>query len=111
MYTMHAVQAGFVRWSEQLLANAPADGRKSLTAMLALVNFRLPVIINNFNRRPEVAIMGFLDENGDVDVDGLRGAGQILARSGLLTIKLPTGKFDFSEADVNSLCDFIEGEV
>ena len=110
MHSMRAVQDGFAKWSASVISRAPVDVQKKLAAGLALVNFRLPVIVMNLTKRPEVALMGFIDESGNVDVEGLRGAGQILARGGWLSFKLPMlGGVDFTEDDIDDLCDCIEG--
>lgn len=111
MHSIRAVQDGFARWSSALIDRAPVDLKKKLAAALGVVNFRLPVIIANLNRIPAVAVMGFVSEDGSVDVEGLRGVGQILARGGLLSLKLPmVGSFEFTEADVAELCNAITGE-
>lgn len=98
--------------------------REIFSSMTDLQEFaaRLAVtrVVNNsqnikemLTTNPFVKTFGIIDENGNVDVDGLhRDIKEQIKAKGKLTIKIPLigMTFHFSESDVDALFSTIKGE-
>lgn len=110
MISMKTLQAGVGRYLDALLEKAPADSRKGLEWLAILVDLRLPHMLVNLNKQMAVNLMGFIDANGDVDLDGLYAIGTAAARRNLLNIKIPmVGRLSFTIDDVDELYNIITG--
>lgn len=104
MISMKNLQAGVARYLDALLQKAPADSKKGLEWLAIFVDLRLPHVLVNLNKQLAVNLMGFIDANGDVDLDGLYAIGMAAARRNLLTLKIPmVGRLSFAEDDVEEM--------
>lgn len=104
MVSMKTMQNGVAKYLDVLLQKAPADSKKGLEWLAILVDLRLPHMLVNLNKQLAVNLMGFIDENGDIDIDGLYAVGIAAARRNLLSIKIPmVGRLGFGEEDVELL--------
>lgn len=111
MISMKNIQTGVARYLDVLLQKAPADSKKGLEWLAILVDLRLPYMLINLNKQLAVNLMGFIDANGDVDIDGLYAVGIAAARRNLLNIKIPmVGRLSFTEDDVEQLYKIISAE-
>ena len=111
MISMKNMQTGVARYLDALLQKAPADSKKGLEWLAILVDLRLPYMLINLNNQLAVNLMGFIDANGDVDIDGLYAVGIAAARRNLLNIKIPmVGRLSFTEDDVEQLYKIISAE-
>lgn len=111
MISMKTMQTGVTRYLDALLQKAPADSKKGLEWLAIFVDLRLPYIMTNLNRQMAVNLMGFIDANGDIDIDGLHAVGVAAARRNLLNIKIPmVGKLSFTEDDIDHLYKVITNE-
>lgn len=111
MISMKNMQTGVARYLDVLLQKAPADSKKGLEWLAILVDLRLPYMLINLNKQLAVNLMGFIDANGDVDIDGLYAVGIAAARRNLLNIKIPmVGRLSFTEDDVEQLYKIISAE-
>lgn len=111
MISMKNMQTGVARYLDALLQKAPADSKKGLEWLAILVDLRLPYMLINLNKQLAVNLMGFIDANGDVDIDGLYAVGIAAARRNLLNIKIPmVGRLSFTEDDVEQLYKIISAE-
>ena len=111
MISMKTLQTGVGRYFDALLLKAPADSKKGLEWLAIFADLRLPYILANLNKQLAVNLMGFIDANGDVDIDGLYAIGVAAARRNLLNIKIPmVGRISFCEDDVEQLYKIITAE-
>ena len=111
MISMKNMQTGVARYLDALLQKAPADSKKGLEWLAIVVDLRLPYMLINLNKQLAVNLMGFIDANGDVDIDGLYAVGIAAARRNLLNIKIPmVGRLSFTEDDVEQLYKIISAE-
>ena len=113
MVSIGQIEAGIAKYLDaELLPQLPKDGAKGFGVqfMAVLATKRIGTLVTSLTSHPVVAAMGVVDSQGGIDLHVLRDTAlQSMPETGV-AIDVPlAGKLTFYKADVQKLCEYIEG--
>lgn len=108
MVTMEQVKAGLMAYIDaEILPRMEGYRRYGLTVYLALLMDNFSGKLMDALNRPAIAALGVMDESGRIDIEKVHNAAYSAMREDV-DVSIPVvGRFVFSRADVDKLCEMI----
>lgn len=104
------VMNGLINYADHEVMNKlPTAGKWVAGTAISLATSRVPQAIDSLRENVVVKMLGIIDDDGMIDVDGLIAAMKSSAdRYGNISVDVPmVGKLTFSSADVDSLATYM----